>query len=306
MNLRYLETFLKVCELGSFTAVADLLCITQPGVSRQIQRLEQSLGVTLLERDPANVRLTAAGRQVYEAGKDMLARWEALSRSVAAARGALAGRLRIGASTVPAAHLLPPVLRAFHDAHPFVELSIGVHDSRSVIEGIRHGQFDVGVAGADPAAADLWRAEWGSDHLVVVAPADGPPPAPAAGAEGPPLPLILREPGSGTRAASERAFADLGMAPERMRPVAEVNDTAAILALVRMGLGCAAVSHLAASEHVRAGHLRIVREILPRRPFYLVCREDRRERDLARAFLAFAGAAPPVSGAAPREENFKG
>ena len=79
MDLKVFETFVKVCDLGSITAAAEALQMTQPGASKQVQRLESALGAPLLMRYESGVQLTSAGREAYHRSKTILSEWRSLA-----------------------------------------------------------------------------------------------------------------------------------------------------------------------------------------------------------------------------------
>ena len=300
MNIKYLQTFIKVCELESFTAAADVLGMTQPGISKQIQKLEAVIGVALLERDANSVRFTEAGRQIYLLGKELVALWDKMNAVARERTGALSGRLRIGASTIPATHLLPPVLSLLHTRHPMIELSVTVRDSRDIVELIHQGAVDVGMVGMEPTHGELWRQVCGHDRLLLIGPPrsgrdpadrDAPAPSPLSW-DG--IPLILRESGSGTRAAALQALQREGIGAARLTQLAEVDDSGAIIAFVRAGLGFAIVSELAVREDVTAGDVSAIRQLDVLRPFYLTCSLEARERPLVQAFFDAVDGSPTV------------
>ena len=291
MNIKYLQTFIKVCELESFTAAAEVLGLTQPGISKQIQKLEGVMGVALLERDANSVRFTEAGRQIYLLGKELLALWDKMNGVAHDRAGALSGRLRIGASTIPATHLLPPVLSRLHARHPMIELSVTVRDSRDIVELIHQGVLDVGMVGMEPVHAELWRQVCGHDRLLLIGPPESGRNAGDQDAAAPfpsswdGIPLILRESGSGTRAAALQALQREGVGAARLTQLAEVDDSGAIIALVRAGLGFAIVSELAVRGEVSTGAVAAIRQLDVLRPFYLTCSPEARERPLVQAFF---------------------
>ncbi len=288
MNLKYLQTFITVCELESFTAAAAALGLTQPGISKQIQKLEQTLGVTLLERDANSVRFTDAGRRIYLLGKQMLATWQEMDDIRHTRAGALSGRLRIGASTIPASHLLPSVLATLHERHPLIELSVTVRDSEEIVEMIHHGALDVGMVGMEPPHGDLWRAVCGYDQLVLIGPPAVAKDESKTDWSWEKVPLILRESGSGTRAAALHALREQGVGSTRLTLLGEVDDTNAIVALVKNGVGFAIVSELAVRDDIASHTVSPIKQLEVKRSFYLACKMDALERPLVKAFLAAA------------------
>src|SRR3712207_5088417 len=137
MDTRQLAAFCAVVERGSFSQAAERLGVTQPAVSLQIRALEQRLGRQLLDRSGRRVEPTEAGRRLYRNAQRMLALEEQLVEEVAGSEeGELTGTLTIGASTGPAAIVVPLLLCEFHQANPGVSVSLEVADTHSVVERV--------------------------------------------------------------------------------------------------------------------------------------------------------------------------
>ncbi|WP_025322854.1 selenium metabolism-associated LysR family transcriptional regulator [Deferrisoma camini] len=284
MTFRHLEAFVAVAGEGGFTRAAEVLCLTQPTVSGQIRELEEELGVTLFHRLPRAVELTEAGRRFLVRAREVLAGRDRLLEEAAAYRGVVDGTLEIHASTIPGEYLLPPVLARFKAEHPRVRVVLRVADTGEVLRRVESGEVGLGVvgrpAGTDLECRPLWR-----DRVVCVVPAGWE----VADRLEPPdlerLPLVVREEGSGTRTTVEEA---LGERWCRMRVVAELGSTAAVLEAVKAGLGAGFVSERAAREAAEAGKVRFVavEGVLPvERRFHAVWHPRRVLSPAARALL---------------------
>lgn len=137
MDFAWLEAFRAVVRAGGFSRAAAELHLSQPGVTRQIQRLERELGVRLLERD-GGVRLTPAGARVLEQADIALAARDALRAAAGAL--AIAGPLRIAASTTPGEFLVPALVAGFLRDHPKVEPHVHITDTAVVEDEVRAGR----------------------------------------------------------------------------------------------------------------------------------------------------------------------
>src|SRR5213075_3132094 len=122
MDTRQLAAFCAVVERRSFSQAAERLGVTQPAVSLQVRALEKRLGVTLLDRSGRRVEPTEAGWRLYRGSQRLLS----LDEIVSEAEGELAGTLSLGASTGPAAVVVPQLLCEFQVAHPGVRVSLEV------------------------------------------------------------------------------------------------------------------------------------------------------------------------------------
>jgi len=294
VNLRHLEAFVAVARQGGFTRAADRLCLTQPTVSGQIKELEEELGLTLFHRFPRRVELTEAGERLLPRAEEVLRARDRLLEEAAAYQGLAIGTLQVHASTIPGEYLLPAFLARFKRGHPGVRVILRVADSGDVVRRVQSGEAEVGVVGERGGEDGLaYRRLW-RDRVGLFAPAGwNLPPVVPPRALGD-LPVVLREPGSGTRRAVERA---LGPRVRRLRVVAEFGSTAAVLEAVRAGIGAGFVSERAAAAWVEAGRIAAVavEGVLPvERWFYAVWDPRRTPGPAAEAFLRLLeGSAEP-------------
>ena len=145
MELRHLRYFVAVAEALNFTRAAARLRIAQPALSRQVQDLEDEIGVDLLTRSPRGVALTAEGKLFLEETRELLKRTEeAVEKTRALARGEF-GELQIGYSPSPTVEILPPALGAFQKAVPRV--TVRLHDlaGNELADGVRSGVLELAV-----------------------------------------------------------------------------------------------------------------------------------------------------------------
>jgi len=293
MNLDQLRTLVSIMEEGSLSAAARARGISQPAISRQVQRLEAELGVTLLLRHPRRpLTLAPAGERVLAFARETLARWEALERDLATGQVVEEGLLSLAASTIPGEYLLPRLLAAFRAEHPHIRVRMTVSDTAEVLARLLADEADVGVVGADLQRPGLHLERWLSDEVILVVPPDHP----FAGrrwatvAELSEQPLLLRERGSGTRRSVEAALAAVGYRLPRDRVRLVLGSTQAILQAVTQGLGVGFVSALAAEEASAGGRLACLRltGVNLRRDLYLAYQPRRAEDPLVASFLTFA------------------
>ena len=145
MELRQLRYFVAVAEELNFTKAAARLRVAQPALSRQIQGLEDELGVDLFTRSPRGVTLTAEGKLLLEEARDLIRRAEqAAFRVQALARGD-DGVLQIGYAPSLAVEVLPPALAAFQAAAPKVKLVLHDMTSNEMVAGLRDGSLDLAI-----------------------------------------------------------------------------------------------------------------------------------------------------------------
>lgn len=145
MELRHLRYFLAVGEALNFTKAAARLRVAQPALSRQIQDLEDEIGVDLLHRSSRGVTLTAEGKLFLEEVRELLKHAdESIERVRALARGEY-GELHIGYAPVPSTEILPPTLAAFQKAVPRVKVLLHDLSSDELIAGLRNGTLEIAL-----------------------------------------------------------------------------------------------------------------------------------------------------------------
>ena len=291
MDLRRLEIFAKVAELGSFSRAADALFLTQPTISEHVRSLEDELGVQLLDRLGRGTTPTRAGQLLLGYAQRMLTLAREAQQAVDQLQGRMSGELAVGGSTIPGEYVLPALIGAFKTKYPDISIALLIGDSRQVSGWVEDGRVEVGMVGARPSARALESRELMTDELVVVVPAGHPwaerRTVGLADLRG--EPLIMRERGSGSREALERALAEAGLDLSTFRIVAEMGSTQAIKQAVRALVGVSLISRRAVEDECRASLLACVKikDLKVARAFYLVTHRDRTRSPLAQAFVAW-------------------
>ncbi len=253
MELRQLEYFVAVAEEANFTRAAERVHISQSGVSAQVRRLEQELGVTLIDRSARTATLTAAGEAALWPAREVLGAARAVRQAVDDVAGVLRGRLDVGMVSGCTITPLFDALAAFGAAHPGIEISLIEDSSERLTERVRAGQVDValiGAAGRTPDGLEAFTIV--SERLVAAAPA-GHPLARRRDtctlAEVVGHPLVCMPSGTGVRAVFDAACARGGLVPE-IALIASAPDAVADLA--QRGLGVAVLSEsMAAAQDGR-------------------------------------------------------
>jgi len=256
MDLDEIRAFVAVADSGSVNAAARRLHLAQPTVTRQIQRLERSLGGALLDRRTKPLTLTAAGRVVLEHCRQVL---RAVDHLEAAVADGPAGELRVGVSqTLSEIALAGPVDR-IRRASARVALSITTGWSHELVDGVRSGRLDAAFVllpdGTGPPAG-LRAERLGTEGLVIVAPRRAPGPALREVGALAREPWVLNPAGCGFRAALQRAFDAIHESP---RVAVEVYGTELHLSLVARGVGLGVVPARALARSRWRPRVRVVR-----------------------------------------------
>jgi DNA-binding transcriptional LysR family regulator len=170
-ELRQLRYFVAVAERPSFTAAAADLRIAQQSLSAQIAALERMLGVRLFDRDRRGTRLTEVGRIFLAEAVAVLARADEAVATVGRAARGETGRLCVAFLSSVANYMLPPVIRAFRDRYPGVELTTADTGIADLVAGLRDGRYDAGFT-RPPLVDDLKTRPLITEPVCAVLPAN--------------------------------------------------------------------------------------------------------------------------------------
>lgn len=254
-DLGALELLLAVIRLGSLGRAAAELGITQPAASSRIAGMERQVGVPLLERSPRGSRPTEAGSLVAEWAAPVLTAAQALDAGVAALRERRDTRLRVSASLTVAEYLMPRWLMALHAALPGTAVTLRAANSADVARQVLAGEADLGFVEGLRTFAGLDEVQIAADRLRLVVGPDHPWARRRRPVDGPELaatPLVLREPGSGTREVLDQALAPYGGTAV---PLLVLASTTALKAAAVSGAGPVVLSELAVADELGRGRL---------------------------------------------------
>ncbi len=263
-----LATFLAVVDAGSVSAAARGVHLSQPAVTAQIRKLEDSLGAPLFVRQPHGVTPTDAGRTLAGYARSIRDLLDEAARRISPAVEP-SGPLVVAASTTIAAPVLPRLLAEFRAVHRNVPLTIWVGNTEDVVAEVRAARAPLGLVEGHARAPGVRLEPFLDDEIVPVV-GRGAPFAVRRTRDLDDIPILWREHGSGTRAVVERALAAAGLRKRAARHLdVELGSTEAILGGVEAGLGVGFVSRSSARVHLAAGLVRIVPalELVVRRTF---------------------------------------
>ena len=169
MELRHLRYFVAVAEERNFTRAAERLHIAQPPLSRQIQQLEETLGVQLFERNSRPLKLTETGKFFYSHAVQLLAQTaelESMTRRV----GNIERSLSVGFVGSTLYGMLPKIIRRFRDENATVELSLHEMSTMDQIRALKDGRIDVGFGRIRHEDANIRRVVLREEQLIVALP----------------------------------------------------------------------------------------------------------------------------------------
>ena len=253
MDLKQLEYFVRVAELGSFTRAALALDIAQPALSRQVRLLEVELRQTLLTRNGRGAAPTEAGKLLMAHGRGILHQVERAREELGRVRGSLAGRVAVGLPPSLGRVLTVPLTRAFREQMPEATISISEGLSVAMQESLVNGRLDIAVLYNAQSSPDIDITPLQDEDLWLVQkrppglPED-PAPGPIALAAVAQLPLVIPSRPNAIRMHVESEMANIGCRP---KIALEIDGVSAILDLVADGAGNAVLSRNAVANSVR-------------------------------------------------------
>ena len=243
MDLKQLEYFVRVAELGSFTRASAVLEIAQPALSRQVRLLEVELRQNLLTRNGRGVTPTEAGKLLLEHGRGILHQVARTYEELGRVRGALAGRVCLGLPPSMSKALTVPITREFRKRLPNAALSVSEGLSIAMQEGLQTGRLDVALLYNPLPSAELETAPLLTESLFLIGRREPAPDGRAADDAAPRtlrevalLPLVIPSRPHAMRMLVEKQMAEIGCRPNI---ALEIDGVAAILDLVLDGAGFA-------------------------------------------------------------------
>ena len=302
MQQKDLELFITLCETLHFARAGDLMHMSPSAVSRHLQRIEQELGVVLLERDNRRVLLTREGAIFKRHAEQMLSGWQALHSELYSDVVSLSGEISLYCSVTAAYSVLVNIMEHMRRRYPDIELNLHTGDEAVAIERVAAGKEDIVIAAhPEQLSQRLNFLTLTHSPLVFIQPvvscqseallAE----AQAAGSTIPwrRLPFILQEAGLARRQL-EKWFDQQGVEP---MIYAQVSGHEAIVSMVALGLGVGMVPELVLQSSPLADRVRVIDVQPPLRPYAvgLCSLKGQERRDLIRAFWDCAKSAYAIS-----------
>ena len=275
-----IRSFHAVASTGGFTAASKVLHVGQPTITGQVRALEDFYGVELFYRRGRRVELTATGRELYAVTQRMEILEKEAQEILQSAGGFKSGHLRIGA--VGPFHVTE-MLAVFHERYPDLEITVTVRNSQEILESLLSFKVDVAVLSQTEEDPRLLAVPFCQEPLVVFVHSGHPWASRETlrieELEG--QDVILREPGSTTRRAFEKALKQTGVT---IRPVMEIGSREAVWMAVARGLGIGVVSNLEFMPHPNLRKLSFVNADVHTHA-HVVCLRERRDSRMINEFF---------------------
>ncbi|MCW0482580.1 LysR family transcriptional regulator [Gaoshiqia sediminis] len=254
------EVFLSVAENLSFSKAAEALFISQPAVTRHIRELENKLNTALFDRKGNKIYLTKAGKLCYRQLKQIKEQYRELEFELGRLNDTYKGSLRIGASSTIAQYLIPGVLAAFHQRYPQIKLDLRNGNSLEMEQKLLNSEIDLALVENDSSQSNIRYVDFLDDEIVAVTSADGvyAKLKNLTVSDLQQIPLVLREPGSGTLEVIQHELTKQQVNTEKLNIVLHLGSTEAIKNFLPNFDGIALVSGKAIKKELQ---LKTIRKI---------------------------------------------
>jgi DNA-binding transcriptional LysR family regulator len=287
VTLRQLKVFEAVANHLSFSRAAEELHLTQPAVSMQVQALVDQAGVPLFEQIGKKIYLTAAGEELLRHARRVAQQLREAEEAMAAIRGVKGGRLNIGVVST-AKYIAPRLLVTFRERNPQADLRLWVENRETVVRHLAENEIDLAIMGVPPKDFETVAEVFAEHPHVIVASPEHPlatqqrilPESLALEA------FLIREPGSGTRAAMERFFGERGV---QLGHTVELASNETIKQAVMAGMGISFISEHSIGLELSVGRIAKLDVVGTPviRHWHVVHRPEKQLLPMALAFLEF-------------------
>lgn len=295
MNLSQVKMFLEVVKWGSLSEAARQQSLTQPAVTRKMQRLEKELNADLFERGEGHqIVLTSQGRDFLQYAQNILSEYVALQERWRTLRHEVQGKLNLAASTTPGEFIVPQMLATFIERYPKVGPELAIMDSEEVMSRVQSRDFDAGFIGTPNTRPQLEQVKFDEDELVLAVNKKHR----FAQEERREIQLheihgeklIVREPGSGTAQTLERLLDQHHLLMPDHKVAMTLGSTQAMVSSIIAGLGIGFMSARATEQNQANLWAVRLQGVALKRDLYVVFERGRDHNGtlLLREFLAFA------------------
>ena len=297
IDLDRLRIFKAVAEARSFTRAADLVHLTQPGISKHVRQMEEYYGVPLFDRLGRTVALTQSGEILFEATQEVMALVRAAEQKIQDMSGMRAGKLHLGASFPIGVYILPLVLAAYRKSYPAVEVQLEIATSEKTEAKVLANRLDVGLVTNFARHTKLSARQFMSDGLVVIVSANHRWSARSRikARELLEETFIFAARGAGVRAIVEARLRAKGIVLEN---VLDFVNSEGVKHAVEAGLGISIQPKSIVQQELSTGSLRALQlaDLDASFGYFYLCRKNRHVSSAAKAFLALLPKTPVAAG----------
>lgn len=286
-----LKVFCTVAETKSFSKTSEIIHLTQPAVSLQIQALEELYETKLFDRSSGSINLTPAGEILYKYAKQILTLYAEAAKEISKITGLIKGCVKIGAGTTVGNYILPAVAVDFKKRHPKIRVSISIGNARKILEMLNSSMIDFGVISEMPGKNKFSIESIISDELCVICSSEHPLTHQKSVSIYDVIkePFVIREEGSSTRVIIEKFLAENGLSVSDLHISLILGSTGSIKEAVERGTGLSIVSKWAIRKEISCGNLRVLKlkEGKITRDFYIVLPKNTILSPAVEEFIAY-------------------
>jgi DNA-binding transcriptional LysR family regulator len=255
-----LQVFHAVAKRLNFTKAAAELYITQPAVTKHIHELEYHFKVKLFDRNGSRIKLTVAGETLLQHTEQLFALYRNLEFEMNHLSEKHQGKLRLGASTTVAQYVLPPVLASFHQKFPDVQISLINNNTEQIEQALNNKEIDLGIIEGRSKNASIKYIEFIKDEIVLITSAKNvtikkeiiqPNDLKK-------IPLLLREPGSGTLEVIIHSLKNLGIKIRDLKIEMQLSSTESMKSFLLHSDSAAFLSLHSVSNELQRNELRMI------------------------------------------------
>lgn len=286
MNLNQLKIFYTAAKRGNLSKAAEDLYITQPAVTKGIQRMQEQYDIRLMDRFGKKMVLTHAGEVLFKIAEKIFELEKHAEESIREFKQRKKGRIRIQASESFGAYYLPSIMNPFSKAHPLINISVNILPSEHVVRNIAELECDIGFISYSIDHEKVRIREILEDQLVFILPPDHPicrqkkfKPKDLEG-----NPMIVHEKKSTPHQVFNEFIEKNNIA---VTSSLELSSNRAIKLAVESGLGIALISRKVAQDEIQSGILTAipVPDLSIKRKFYLVHHKEKFISDMLQSFI---------------------
>lgn len=225
-----LKVFYTVARRLNFTRAAEELFISQPAVTKHIQEIESYFKTKLFDRNGTKIKLTPAGETLLRYTEELFALYRSMEFDMNMMTQRNLGNLKIGASTTIAQYVLSPILASFHDTYPDIRIELTTGNTEQIEIALEQKEIDLGIIEGQSKKSNLKYTEFQKDRIALIASTSNPL---SKNMEIEPeelknIPLLLREPGSGTLEVIAHALKQLNIKMEDLHIEMQLSSTESI------------------------------------------------------------------------------
>lgn len=277
MDIHQLRVFTSVFKNRSFSKASEALHLTQPTISNHIKALEDEFACKLFDRMGRTIIPTKEAEVLYGKSTEIIEKADALKEALGQLKKETAGKLVIGASTIPGVYLMPRIMTGFQKKYPAISFQILIADSGGIIDSISRHELLLGIVGAKLGNDQIDYTPFVEDELIVVSAPLKTGKSSMTLKELVALPMVYREEGSGTRREVEKFLESEGISFDHMKIAGIFGSTDAVKQAVKAGLGVSILSKFSVADELEHKLLEEIKltDIHMKRNFYIVTHKKR-------------------------------